>query len=313
MYLTFRQLKYFVEVVRAKSIAKAAERLHVSPTALSLQIREMEEQFRVSLLTRHSRGVAATSIGVDLFDRAVQILALVDDASRALSTETREPSLRLGAPPSIARLIGVETMFGASSWLGGVSVEVTEGWTVDLEAQLASGELDAVIGYDLKESTTSVTTHIVDDTFVFIAAPGLAGGNGPISLTDVLKTDLVFYGEESVSYRGVRSAAAIAGLSLSSHHHVYSINVWRSLLTRGRATTIGSVAAVDEEYRHGEIVIREIAGDPIRSSIGVAVRSELATQARLLSFVEFVRGLVTEGIRRDWARMVQQGTTNVDS
>jgi LysR family nitrogen assimilation transcriptional regulator len=300
VYLTFRQLKYFVEVVDAGSITKAAERLHVTSTALSLQVKELEDQFRVSLLRRHSRGIEMTTSGADLYDRALKILELVDDASHALSADAPIPNLRLGAPPSIARMIGVEAMLGAASWLGGVSVDVTEGWTIDLESRLASGDLDAVVGYDLSASDSAQVTDIVEDVFVFIAAPSLAGGEGPIAMRDVLASELVFYGEQSVSYRGARSAAAAAGLELASERHVHSINVWRSMLTRGLATTIGSVAAVDDEYRHGEVVIREIEGNPIRSKVGIAVRTSLAGQARVQAFTDFVRKLVIEGLRHDW-------------
>lgn len=300
MYLTFRQLKYFVEVVDAGSITRAAERLHVTSTALSLQVKELEDQFRVNLLRRHSRGIEMTTSGADLYDRALKILELVDDASHALSGDAPIPTLRLGAPPSIARLIGVEAMFGAGSWLGGVSVDVTEGWTIDLESRLRSGELDAVVGYELQASEDVQVTDIAEDIFVFIASPSLAGGEGPISMREVFASELVFYGEQSVSFRGARSAAAAAGLELASQRHVNSINVWRSMLTRGLATTIGSVAAVDDEYRHGEVVVREIEGNPIRSKIGIAVRASLAGQTRVQAFAEFVRRLVVEGLRHDW-------------
>jgi LysR family nitrogen assimilation transcriptional regulator len=303
LYLTFRQLKYFVEVVEAGSITRAAEKLHVTSTALSLQVKEVEDQFNVNLLRRHSRGIEMTPQGADLYERALKILTLVDEASQALSGDPQIANMRLGAPPSIARLIGVEAMFGAASWLGGVSVDVTEGWTIDLEARLQAGELDAVIGYELSPAESVVVTDIVDDEFVFIASAELAGGTGPITLTEVLDSPLIFYGEQSVSYRGLRSAAAAAGLELTSHRHLYSINVWRSLLLRGLATTVGSVAAVNEEYRRGDVVIRQIVGSPIRSRIGIAVPAGIAQQERVRSFTDFVRSLVIEGLRHDWADM----------
>lgn len=303
LYLTFRQLKYFVEVVEAGSITRAAERLHVTSTALSLQVKEVEDQFNVNLLRRHSRGIEMTPQGADLYERALKILSLVDEASQALAGDVLTANLRLGAPPSIARLIGVEAMFGAPSRLGGVSVDVTEGWTTELEARMNAGELDAVVGYELNASDSSVVTDIVDDTFVFIAAGELAGGMGPIALEEVLASPLVFYGEQSVSYRALRSAAASASLELTSHRHVYSVNVWRSLLTKGLATSIGSVAAVNEEYRRGEVVIREIAGAPMRSRIGIAVPASTAGHERVRTFTEYVRTLVLEGLRHDWADM----------
>ncbi len=298
MHLTLKQLQYFVATLKAGSIARAAESQHVTATALGLQLKELEDQFGVLLLQRHSRGVEPTPLGVELYGRAVRILDLANDAARLLSERAPVRQVRLGAPPSIARLIGVEAMLAASECLDGGALVVSEGWTIDLEQRLAAGLLDVVVGYELGVSSAVVVTDVLDDVFVFAAAPNLAGGATPITLAEVLKSDLVFYGEQSVSYRGARSAAAAAGLALQSDRHVFSINVWRSLLTRGMATAISSVAAIDEERDRGEIAIREIVGNPIRSRIGIVVRADDADSEWIVAVRELVRTLVVERFAR---------------
>lgn len=305
VHLTLRQLQYLVAVVKAGSIAKAADHLHVTPTALSLQIKEIEDQFGVLLLTRHSRGVAATRLGEDFAGRASRILELVEEAERSLSPAMQLRQVRLGTPPSIARLIGVDAMLGMDNWPSGVSVQVTEGWTIELEERLARGELDIVVGYELQASDLIVVTDIIDDEFVFAAAPGLAGGEGPISLERVLRSDLVFYGEQSVSYRGARSAASAAQLPMPAERQVNSINVWRSLLTRGLGTAIASVAAIDEEHRRGELTIRQIEGAAITSRIGVAVRAEMAGSVWATALTGFVSRLVVDGLARVSLQTIQ--------
>lgn len=299
MHMTLRQLSYFVEAARAGSISKAAERLNVTPTALSLQIRELEEQSGAALLRRHSRGIETTSAGAGLYERAVEILRLVEEASRALCADSPPRRLRVGAPPPIARLIGVDSMLASGQRLSGVEVDMIEGWTVDMEARLEGGELDVVIGYDLKPTDKAVVTDIVDDALVFIAAPELAGGRGAIPLAEVLASDLIFYGEQSVSYRGARSLAEATGLTLASHRHVYSINVWCSMLVRGLATSIGSIAAVYEEQRRGEVAIREIEGNPIRPRIGIAVHASIANEPWGKAFVRLASRLVIDGLIRE--------------
>jgi DNA-binding transcriptional LysR family regulator len=61
--MNLRQLKYFVTVVEAGNMTRAAEQLHVAQTALGMQIRQMEEDLGVALLVRHSRGVEPTKAG----------------------------------------------------------------------------------------------------------------------------------------------------------------------------------------------------------------------------------------------------------
>lgn len=57
--MNLRQLKYFVGVIEAGNMTRAAEQLHVAQTALGMQIRQLEEDLGVALLVRHSRGVPA--------------------------------------------------------------------------------------------------------------------------------------------------------------------------------------------------------------------------------------------------------------
>ncbi|MCW5729258.1 MAG: LysR family transcriptional regulator [Alphaproteobacteria bacterium] len=70
------QLRYFNEVVRTGSIREAAERLNVAPSAISRQIRNLEEEFGLPLFERHARGVVPTSAG-ELYARYARA-ALLD-------------------------------------------------------------------------------------------------------------------------------------------------------------------------------------------------------------------------------------------
>ena len=87
--MNLRQLKYFVGVVEAGNMTRAAEQLHVAQTALGMQIRQIEEDLGVALLVRHSRGVEPTKAGNLLLSRALEILRLVE--------ETRKEELRMAA------------------------------------------------------------------------------------------------------------------------------------------------------------------------------------------------------------------------
>jgi DNA-binding transcriptional LysR family regulator len=78
--LTHRQLRYFVEIVDARSFSAAAERLFVAQSALSRQVRETESELQVTLLVRDSRHLDLTPAGQSLYDDARRILAALADA-----------------------------------------------------------------------------------------------------------------------------------------------------------------------------------------------------------------------------------------
>lgn len=276
MRLTLRQLQYFVAIVDAKSMAHAADALHVAPTALSLQVKALEEHFQTPLLTRHSRGVFPTQTGAELYARAKLVLAQIEDLERDLAPRaTQEVQIvRLGVPPAIARIIGVEAFVGAARRFDAISLQVADGWTPDLVARLQHGDLDFVVGFGIQPTDGIRVVEVIEDRFVFAVAPERAGDRGPISMEEALRSDLVFYGEKSVGWSASVGAAQQAGHTLRKDRQVRSIDIWRSLLCRGLGTTITTRMAIVEEYERGELVIREIDGPPILRRIVIASRAE---------------------------------------
>src|SRR5690606_28476421 len=62
--MDIRRLRYFIEIVEAGSLSKAAERLRIAQPALSQTLQSLEAELGVGLVVRHSRGVVATETGL---------------------------------------------------------------------------------------------------------------------------------------------------------------------------------------------------------------------------------------------------------
>jgi len=78
--ISIKQLKYFVEIVAAGSYTRASERLYIAQSALSRQIKELENDIDVVLLRRDAKQVELTLAGKDFYDRARKILEDMDQA-----------------------------------------------------------------------------------------------------------------------------------------------------------------------------------------------------------------------------------------
>jgi DNA-binding transcriptional LysR family regulator len=74
--LEFRQLRYFVAVAEEGNLTTAARRLHVSQPPITRQIRQLEEELRVELLVRSSKGVQLTEAGQLFFLEAKRLLEI---------------------------------------------------------------------------------------------------------------------------------------------------------------------------------------------------------------------------------------------
>lgn len=82
--MELRHLRYFVAVAEEGSLTTAAgQRLHTSQPSLSRQIRDLESEVGIELLTRSAQGVALTAAGKAFLDHARLALAQVDAATEA--------------------------------------------------------------------------------------------------------------------------------------------------------------------------------------------------------------------------------------
>ena len=75
MNVTFRQLRVFAEVARLGSNQGAATSLHISPPAVSMQIKELENQLGLNLLNREGRKVSLSTAGEYFLVHARRLLA----------------------------------------------------------------------------------------------------------------------------------------------------------------------------------------------------------------------------------------------
>jgi len=98
-------LRFFVRLVAAGNLSEAARRLYSSPPAMSRRLVALEQRLGVKLIERSSRRFTMTEEGVFLHERALNILAEVDEIEAELSTKGKSPAglIRIGAPMEIGR------------------------------------------------------------------------------------------------------------------------------------------------------------------------------------------------------------------
>jgi len=106
--MNLTKLKYVVAVDQEGSISAAAKAMHVTQSAVTKAVADVEDDLGFTLFDRRARGVVATAAGRDFIDRAARIVSdmdqLVDDARTG--RDSRDRVLRIGiAPPSLEGLM----------------------------------------------------------------------------------------------------------------------------------------------------------------------------------------------------------------
>ncbi|QSE80485.1 LysR family transcriptional regulator [Rhodococcus koreensis] len=149
---TLRQMTYFKAVAESGSISGAADRLHVSPTALSAAITELERILKTQLMVRRkAHGVSLTPTGNFVYSRAVELLDLADEVQLGAAncgTQLVGP-LVIGCYFSLAPRILPGLLEGFGALHPDVDIAFVESTQDEVQRRLLAGELDIAIVYDV--------------------------------------------------------------------------------------------------------------------------------------------------------------------
>lgn len=140
------QLKYFHAICKFQTVSEAAEHLYISQPSLSNAIKELENEFGVTLFRRHHRGMTLTEEGEVLYRASKDILEKCEQVENVMKDlGSKRKKLRLGIPPMIGSLIlpSVYRDFVLSNQ--DISIKPVEYGKQELVKKLEEGLLDMVI------------------------------------------------------------------------------------------------------------------------------------------------------------------------
>jgi LysR family transcriptional regulator, nitrogen assimilation regulatory protein len=269
--MNLRQLKYFVGIVDAGNMTRAAEELHVAQTALGMQIRQLEEDLGVGLLVRHSRGVEPTKAGRLLHARALAILKQVEETRSEVAACDREDSeaIRLGITPALMLILSTEITLNVRKHLPQVILTIVEGMSHILVDMLSRRKVDFILCYDEPNLPQFTRTALLQDDLVLATLPSESKGE-PIAFVDVLNETLVLPERGNSVSAVVAHTARELGLELKTTYEVGSVSAMKDLCIRGDAVTIIPYFSIIEEVRSGVLDAQPIVMPTLKRTLFLA-------------------------------------------
>ena len=140
-------LRTMVVGTELKSFARAAVQLGRSQSAISMQIKKLEEQAGRPLFRRRGRGLVPTEAGDALLAYARRILALNDEAAVSIGATAAGASVRMGLPQDFFEDVMPDVLARFARRRPGVHVEVWAGRNHALEEDVRAGRLDVAIAF----------------------------------------------------------------------------------------------------------------------------------------------------------------------
>lgn len=228
MLVNVRQIKTFLAIVKAGNFTKAATAIHASQSALSVQIRQLEETLGVQLLDRNRRHVSVTAVGRDLvprFERILREMEAVALHTRDLSELTRG-TVTVAAIPSIAGALLPKAFRSLTASYPGLTVDVRDTVAQRVVELVKSGEVDFGIGSVGKVDRETETDLLMLDRFCAFVATDYGIANRAHTLNELADFPLILPVRESSVRMVVEKFAARAKCTIKpAYEAVYNSTV----------------------------------------------------------------------------------------
>lgn len=163
-------LRSFVAVADLGGVTKAAGFLHLTQSAVSMQLKRLEELIGVGLLDRSGRGIALTAEGEQLLGYARRMVTLNDEVIRRLTHEEFEGQITLGVPTDIVYPVVPRAMQQFAAAYPRVKVHLVSSYTRDLKPRFDKGEIDIIL--TTEGETGAGAEGLCTLPLVWIGAPG---------------------------------------------------------------------------------------------------------------------------------------------
>lgn len=174
-----KRMALFATVVDRGSMVGAAEVLRMTASAVSQQIRKLEESTQVSLLHRTTRKLTLTEAGASFYESCAQVLALAEQAEQRLAELRDAPvgELRIAAPVGLPGKLLSEALAPLLRAHPGLSLRL---FFHDEMIDLIERRIDLAIRVGQQDDSSLVARHVADWRMLLCAAPAYLARCGPV-------------------------------------------------------------------------------------------------------------------------------------
>lgn len=264
--LNLRHLSYFVAAAEVGTMTGAAESLHVSQSAVSLGVADLERQVGVQLLLRRrAKGLTLTTAGQQFIVDARALLRQAEELQVGAQELGHSLTGRLvvGCFQTIGPIVLPALLDSFAAEYPGVDLDFVEGSLVDLQAMLLDGRCEIALLYDM-DIVPGIEREAVYLTwpYVLLSPEHPLADRDAVALGDLADHDMIML-DFPPSWHHFTSLLATAGVVPRIRHSTSSFEMVRSLVARGYGfSMLIQRPAVEVSYEGLPLVTRPVA-DPI--------------------------------------------------
>lgn len=289
--MQLESLKMFCDVVETGSFSRAAQLNHVTQSAVSQQIRALENRYEQKLLSRSARQVTPTPSGERLFRGCKEILARFSEVEQ----EIREQSAEVAGTTTVSTIysVGLHELQSVQVALLKTHPKVNMRLTYRRSDQvyddviLGAAEL-GVVAYPQARAGVDIV-EFRDDKLAVVCAPGHPlASKSKVSMSALSGVPFIAFDREAPTRKAIDKLFREKGLELTPVMEMDNVETIKRAVEMGLGISVLPAATVGHELDRGSLVAKPFAEGTFTRPIGILIRKgkylDRASQAVLDAF-----------------------------
>lgn len=297
--VSIRQIEGFLLASEHLSFSRASEKMHITQSAFSQLIRELESQLDVQLFIRTTRRVHLTAAAEAMQLKMKRGMDAIDDAcdeAQAIARVDRG-HIRLGSLSSLAIGIVTRTLAHVRKQFPGITVSLREDANDRLVDLTAAGDTDLSVCTQITSAPGLSFDRMFDDELVMVMRPENPLGKFRLISWDQLRDEsLVLTARGTSTRESVAAALSRHGIYKPAEYEVASMPTSIALVRAGFGSTFISRVALLDTDKKGLKTVR--MQHPALRRMGIYRRSDRSPSPAVTKFIELLKIDATETITR---------------
>ncbi|MEE9375517.1 MAG: hydrogen peroxide-inducible genes activator [Rhizobiaceae bacterium] len=279
--ITLKQLHYFTVLSSSKSFSAAANIVHISQPALSLQIKALEQTFGGQLIERNKKSIILTPLGDQVRMKSATVLQQIEELELLIIRDHEHPvaTVRLGLIPTVAPYLLPKIFPALRQDFNEIPILIREGRTKTLYKDILEDRIDlAIIALPIDEKGISYTPLFKEPFFVATGLDFKTPKTKTLTGKDLADYDILLLEEghclrdQTIQACGINMNAALNQFGASSLATIVE------MVANGFGVTLLPQMALEKEASDPRIKLFPIRtlnanGKPINRELGLAWRS----------------------------------------
>ena len=291
--MDFDQLVTFLEVAKLGSFSRAGQKVFRSQSAVSAQIRQMEQEYGDRLLDRSGKDVTLTPAGRVLFAYAERLLQMRDESLLAVADQGSTPrgTLLIGANEATCLYVLPDVFAKYCSLYPGVQISIYRNFSYKIIEKLENGTINVgIVTMPVKSASLKAHAIFRDQLMLMVSPQNPLAKLDVVPVSEIAKQPLLLP-KTGFSRRLMDKLFRPYASHLQVRMELPSVGMIKSFVAAGLGVSLISASFARDQVLAGRVKLIPIKDEELWRELGLAYRRDRTQTRATTTFISTVRQL----------------------